>query len=88
VDGRAVSIESRLRRLEKQGRGGICPECKLPPDGHGHTVIIDPDHPEKSFAGDRDERCGRCGRVLYTVIEIVYGSPPAMRGEGASYEHL
>ena len=66
------SIEGRLRRLEERGRGAPCPECNLPPDGHGYLVLIDEEHPEKSFDGDPDERCGRCGRFLYTVIQVVY----------------
>ena len=73
--GPAVSLEGRLRRLEESGRGAICPECGLPPDGHGYTVLIDEGHPEKSFAGDPDERCKRCGRFLYTVIRVVYDDP-------------
>jgi len=67
------SIGSRLRPLEEEGRRGVCPGWKLPPDGHGYTVLIDPDHPEKSSDGDPNERCKRCGRLLYTVIEVVYG---------------
>jgi hypothetical protein len=74
VDGRAVSIESRLRRLEERRSAGRCPDCGLlPPDGHGYTVLIDEAHPEKSFKGAPHERCKRCGRLLYFVIEVVYG---------------
>jgi hypothetical protein len=83
VDRRAVSIESRLRRLEERWSAGRCPECGLPPDGHGYIVLIDEEHSEKSFAGDPDERCGRCGRFLYTVIEVGYGSPVGDEGGGA-----
>jgi hypothetical protein len=80
------SIDSRLRALEERGRGAICPECGLPPDGHGYTVLIDEEHPEESFQGDPDERCKRCGRFLYTVIEVVYGSPDDEEvGGGDSY---
>ena len=75
MDGRAVSIESRLRRLEERGRGGRCPECGLPPDGHGYTVLIDERGRLESFQGDPDERCARCGRLLYTVIRVVYDDP-------------
>ena len=66
------SIDSRLRRLEEQGRGE-CPECGLSPDGRRNIVLIDEENREKSFQGDPGERCGRCGRHLYTVIEVVYG---------------
>jgi hypothetical protein len=68
------SIEGRLRRLEERERGGTCPECGLPPEGHGYMVLIDEGHPEKSFKGDPYERCGRCGRPLYQVIRVVYNS--------------
>jgi hypothetical protein len=63
---------SRLKRLEE--RGGRCPECGLPPDGSGagRIVVIDETRSEGSFEGDPDERCGRCGRALYTVIRVVY----------------
>jgi hypothetical protein len=76
------SIDSRLRRLEDEGRRGACPECGLPPDGHGYIVLIDERRPEESFKGDPDERCGRCGRLLYTVIRVVYESPADEEGEG------
>jgi hypothetical protein len=64
------AVEIRLRRLEE--RGGVCHECGLPPDGLGRIAVIDEEHPERSFAGDSDERCGRCGRPLYTVLRVVY----------------
>jgi hypothetical protein len=66
------SIEGRLRRLEGRGSGGRCPECGLRPDGHGRIAVRNEEHPEKSFDGDPDERCGRCGRFLYTVLRVVY----------------
>ena len=72
MDGRAVSIEGRLRRLEERRSGGPCPECGLPPEGHGYIALIDETHPEKSFKGDPAERCDRCGRLLYQVIKVVY----------------
>jgi hypothetical protein len=65
------SIDSRLRRLEDEGRCGPCPECNLPPDGPGYIVLIDETRPEKRFQGDPDERCGLCGRLLYQVIRVV-----------------
>jgi hypothetical protein len=81
VKNRVSSIENRLRRLEERGRGGRCPECDLPPEGHGYMVLIDETGPEESFEGDAEERCGRCGRLLYTVIRVVY-DPPAGEEEG------
>jgi hypothetical protein len=64
-------IKNRLRRLEER-RYGHCPECGLPPRGHGRLAVINEEHPDKSFAGDPDERCARCGRFLYTVLRVVY----------------
>jgi len=75
------SIEGRLRRLEEREGGGSCPECGLPPDGHGYLVPMDEEHPEKCFDGNPAERCGRCGRFLYTVIRVVYDDT---EGEGAT----
>lgn len=69
------SIEGRLRRLEGHGR---CPECGLTPDGPRRIAVINEEHPETSVAGDPDERCGRCGRNLYTGLRVVY------EGEGAA----
>jgi ribosomal protein L37E len=66
------SIDSRLRRLEERDRDE-CAECGLSSDGRGYIVLIDEENPEKSFQGNSVERCGRCGRHLYTVIEVVYG---------------
>ena len=82
MDGWAVSFEGRLRKLEERRRGGPCPECGLPPDGHGYIVLIDEEHPERSFKGDPNERCGRCGRLLYQVIRVVYDSPAREATEG------
>jgi hypothetical protein len=66
------SVENRLRRLEDEGRRGSCPGCNLPPEGPGYIVLIDERHPETSFNGDPEERCGRCERLLYQVIKVVY----------------
>ena len=77
------SIDGRLKRLEERSRGGICPECGFLPEDKGIIVLIDEGDPEGSFKGDRDERCSRCRRCLWFVVEVAYGSPPARRGEGA-----
>jgi hypothetical protein len=74
------SIDSRLRRLEE--RGGSCPECGLPPGGHGRIAVINEERPEKGFDGDPDERCSGCGRFLYTVLRVVYDDPPDEEGGG------
>ena len=79
-----MSIESRLRRLEERRSAGRCPECGLAPDEPRALAVIDEEHPEKSFDGDPDERCARCGRALWCVIEIVYDSPGDAGGEGLS----
>lgn len=76
------SIDSRLRRLEGRGGGGRCPECGLTPDGRGRMAVIYGEHSEKGFGGDPDERCGRCGRPLFTVLRVVYDGE---EGGGYSY---
>jgi hypothetical protein len=78
-------IKSRLRSLEEHIRGGRCQECGLLPDGQGYIVLIDEEDRERSFQGDPDDRCKRCGRFLYTVIQVVYGSPAVDEGGGDSY---
>jgi hypothetical protein len=65
-------IRSRLRRLEERGCGGRCPECDLPPDSPGRIVLVDDGSPGEDFPDDPGERCGRCGRRLWCVIEVVY----------------
>ena len=64
-------------------QGGRCPECGLPPDGPGYIVIIDGERPERSFDGDPDERCSRCGRYLWFVIEVVFDGA---EGDGSEDE--
>jgi hypothetical protein len=44
--------------------------------------VIYEEHPEKGFDGDPNERCGRCGRPLYTVLRVVYDSPDDAEGGG------
>jgi hypothetical protein len=80
--GPAMSLEGRLRRLEEHGGGGFCPECGFTPGSEGTFVIIDEERPEESFKGAPDERCKLCGRRLWYVIEVVYGSPSEAGGEG------
>ena len=75
-------IQSRLRRLEEHIRGGICPECGFPPDSAGVIVLIDEGDPERSFKGDRNERCSRCGRRLWFVVEVAYGPLAGEEGGG------
>ena len=77
-----MSLEGRLRRLEEHGRGGFCPECGFPPDSEGTIVLIDEEHPERSFQGDPAERCKRCGRYLWCVIRVVYESAGDSEGGG------
>jgi hypothetical protein len=77
------SVERRLKRLEKErARHSPCPECGQPPDGPGYIVIIDGERPERSFDGDPDERCSRCGRYLWCVIRLVYESAGDTEGGG------
>jgi hypothetical protein len=64
------SLDGRLRRLE--GREHRCPECGLAPDEHGRPVAVYEGRPDKGFDGDPNERCPRCSRPLYTVLNVVY----------------
>jgi hypothetical protein len=73
-------IKDRLRRLEgRMQGGGRCPECGLPPDGPGRIAVIDDGTPAEGFPDDPGERCERCGRPLWCVVQIVYDE----EGEGA-----
>ena len=72
-------IKGRLRRLEGRMQGGRCPECGLTPDGPGRLALIDDGTPAEGFPDDPEERCSRCGRPLWCVINIIYGE----EGEGA-----
>jgi hypothetical protein len=65
-------VKSRLRRLEEHTRGGRCQECGLRPDEPRPPAVIYEEHPEKSFDGDPNERCDRCGRSLWCVLRVVY----------------
>jgi ribosomal protein L37E len=75
-----VSFGRRLGRLEV--RRTRCPECGLTPSEHGRPVAVYEEHPDKGFQGDTSERCGRCGRFLYTVLNVVYDSPEVEEGGG------
>jgi hypothetical protein len=80
------NVSSRLERLEasaRSGPSGRCRECGLLPDGQGYIVLIDEKRPEESFDGDPDERCGRCGRYLWCVIEVVYDGAEGDASEAA-----
>jgi len=71
-------INSRLRRAEsaaRKGPSGRCPGCGLPPDGPGRIVYTGEGAPGEGFSGDPAERCTRCGRPLWCVIQVVYDSP-------------
>jgi hypothetical protein len=66
-----VSFESRLRRLEERW-SGRCQECGLPPDGPGRLVVTGEGYSQEGLTDDPEERCTRCGRLLWCVIEVVY----------------
>ena len=66
------SIDSRLRRLEDSEAGNRCPACGLASDERRPIAAEYPEEPDKGFQGDTSERCGRCGRPLYTAIRVVY----------------
>lgn len=70
-----MSLKGRLRRLEERARGRRCQECGLPPDGPGYIVCSDEGLPENP-----DERCPKCGRRLWFVIEVV----EPVEGEGVA----
>ena len=74
------SIDSRLRRLE--GQSHRCPECGFAPEGRRLIAVINKEHPEKSFQGDPDECCARCGRPHYTVLRVVYEDVGEGGGDG------
>ena len=67
-----------LKRLEKRGLAP-CSACGLSPDEPGYIVVRDGGTPTEGFPDDPEERCSRCGRPLWCVINIIYGE----EGEGA-----
>jgi hypothetical protein len=75
------NVSSRLARLEafaRSGPSGRCPECGLPPEEPGRIVVMDDGTPAEGFPDDPGERCSRCGRPLWCVINIRYSE----EGEG------
>ncbi len=69
------SSRNRLRRLE---HAAGCPECALPVSGESgasRIVVLYEDSPEEGLPDDPEERCGSCGRPLWTVLRVVYDSP-------------
>ena len=64
------NIQSRLGRVEE--KGARCPECGLAPNERRKIAVINEEHPEKSFDGDPEERCKRCGLPLWCVLRVVY----------------
>jgi hypothetical protein len=71
-------IKSRLRRIESAARRSHpCPEYGLLPDVPGRIVIVG-----EVDEHDPEERCERCGRWLWFVIEVVYDSPAEAEGGG------
>jgi ribosomal protein L37E len=75
-------IERRLTHLEEHIRGGLCQKCGLPPDGPGRIVLIDDGTPAEGFPDNPAERCARCGRHLWCVLQLIYDE----EGEGVSVE--
>jgi hypothetical protein len=74
-------LDVRIAKLEE--RGGSCPECGLTPGERRKMAVVYEEDSERSFRGDPDERCPRCGRPLYTVLNVVYDSPEVEEGGGA-----
>jgi len=77
-----MNLHRRLERLEasaRSGSSGRCQECRLPPDGPGRIVVYEDGTPVEGFPDGPGERCSRCGRPLWCVVNIIYGD----EGEGA-----
>jgi predicted RNA-binding Zn-ribbon protein involved in translation (DUF1610 family) len=85
VDGRAMSIESRLRRLEERRSAGRCPECGFTRDAPRPMAVIYEEDPERSFRGDPYEVCASCGQPLYCVIRVVRDSSLVEEGGGGRF---
>jgi hypothetical protein len=65
-----MSLQTRIRALERKPGGGDCPECGNGPDDDKRPyeiVFVDP--------GDAppDEWCEMCGRALHTTIHMDWG---------------
>jgi hypothetical protein len=67
-----MTAKSRLRQLEAAAKGGRCEQCGLPPDSPGRIVLVHDGSPCEGFPDDPSERCDRCSRLLWCVIEVVY----------------
>jgi len=75
-------IKGRLRVLEKKSRlASRCQECGFAPDVPGRIVIVGEGFGEVD-EHDPEDRCDRCGRRLWFVIEVVYDSPADAEGGG------
>jgi hypothetical protein len=79
------SINGRLRRLEEQGYGGSCPECRLATRERRPIAVIWEEETERGFQGDPHEVCSSCGHPLYTVLRVVRDSP-SFAGEATEGE--
>ena len=67
-----------LRRLERRGPRP-CPQCgALSPHEPGRLVLRVDGTPAEGFPDDPEERCSRCDRALWCVVQIVYDE----KGEG------
>jgi hypothetical protein len=75
-----VSFEGRLSRLEEQGHR--CPDCGLASHERRDMAVVYEEDPERSFKGDPYEACAGCGQPRYTVLRVVYDSPPDEEGGG------
>ena len=76
------NLDRRLEKLEasaSSGPAGRCPQCGLPPHGPGRIALIHDGTPAEGFPDNPGERCSRCDRPLWCVIQIVYDE----EGEGA-----
>ena len=61
-----------LKRLEKRGLAP-CPQCGgLSLEQPGRIVLKYEGTPAEGFPADPAERCSRCSRPLWTVVNIIY----------------
>ena len=64
LEGEAMSIDSRLRRLEEPH--GRCPECGCKPE----TMLAY--YPEHGESAPQIPTCPECGRSLAVAVRVVY----------------